>query len=183
MHYPSNGKPAKSPLRHHASGVLFIVGLIFSLIGAPFLGAGLYVWQTQAENLPKDDYLGLSITFCALGAVFLCVGLGLLLGCWATRKRVRALMREGACYDAEVVNAYFSNVRVNHQPGVVLECKYVDSRGASRLVKSGALWRVGLLRRPEDYRARVWVDHYNPKKYFVEVLDDGIAGSADYDDR
>ena len=172
-----------SPLRNQVNPVLWIIGLIFTLIGAPFLGAGLFVWQTQAENLPRDDYLAISITFSVLGFIFLCVGLGLLLAHLSKRKRIRTLMREGACYDAEVVNAYFSNVRVNHQPGVILECKYVDAQGAARLVKSGSLWRVGLLRRPEDYRARVWVDHYNPKKYFVEVLDNAITGSVDYDDR
>jgi len=175
--------PTKSPLRNYASSVLLIVGLVFTLIGAPFLGAGVYVWKTQAGQLPWEDYLALSITFCALGTIFLCVGLGLLLGYLAKRKRMRTLMREGACYDAEVVNAYFSHVQVNHRPGVILECKYVDAQGASRLVKSDTLWRIGLLRRPEDYRARVWVDHYNPKKYFVEVLDDGFTGSVDYDDR
>jgi len=183
MQYPSDRKTTNSPHRHQGNPALWIVGLVFTLIGAPFLGAGLFVWQTQAGALPREDYLGLTITFCAMGAIFLCVGLGLLLGHWSQRKRVRTLMREGACYDAEVVNAYFSHVRVNYRPGLILECKYVDAQGASRLVKSDSLWWVGLLGRPEDYRARVWVDHYNPKKYFVEVLDDAASGSVDYDDR
>ncbi|MCL2812391.1 MAG: hypothetical protein FWD25_10980 [Clostridia bacterium] len=172
-----------SPLRNHGNPAFWIIGLVFTLIGAPFLGVGLFIWQTQAGNMHRDDHLALSITFCVIGVIFLCVGLGFLLGHFAKRKHIRTLMREGACYDAEVVNAYFSNVRVNYQPGVILECKYVDTQGATRLVKSGSLWRVGLLRRPEDYRVRVWVDHYNPKKYFVEVLDDAITGSVDYDDR
>ena len=183
MHYPPDKGIAKSPLRHHGNPALWIVGLVLTLVGAPFLGAGLFVWQTQADNLPRDDYLGLSITFCVMGAIFLCVGVGLLLGHWNRRKRMRALMREGNSYDAEVVNAYFGNVQVNYRPGVILECKYVDAQGATRLVKSNTLWQVGLLRRPEDYRVRVWVDPYNPKKYFVEVVDDGVTGSVDYDDR
>ena len=183
MQYPMNGSHGKPNFRRYGANPLLIVGLIFAPLGAIFLAAGLIVWLALGEQLTRDDHLALSITFCVLGTVFLCVGLGLLLAHWAKRKRIRTLMREGACYDAEVVNMYFSNMRVNYQPGMILECRYVDNQGASHLVKSGALWRVGLLRRPEEYRARVWVDPYNPKKYFVEVLDAAVTNPVDYDDR
>jgi|GEM_PF-2661326 len=182
MHYPPNRKPT-SPLRNQMNPALWITGLIFSPMGAIFLGVGLFIWLTQEPHMDWDEYLALTITFGGMGAIFLCVGLGLLLGHYAKRKRMRTLMREGACYDAEVVNAYFGSVQANYQPGVILECKYVDTQGATRLVKSGTLWRVGMLRKPEEYRARVWVDHYNPKKYFVEVLDSAFTGPVDYDDR
>ena len=180
MNYQTNGK---SPLRHYGNTALFIVGLVFTLIGVPMLAAGMIVWQFLRDQLPADDHLALSIVFCVLGAVFFLVGLGLLIGYMTKRNRMQKLMREGACYEAEVVNAYYSSMNVNYRPGVILECRYVDSQGASHLVKSGALWRVGLMRRPEDYHARVWVDRYDSKKYFVEVLDAAAAGAVDYDDR
>ena len=179
---PTNPANRKSP-GSTGNAPLCIVGIIFAAVGAPFLAVGVYVWQTQAEILPRDDYLGMSIIFGVLGAVFLTLGLAFVAGVIRDRVRAKMLMREGVCYDAEVVSAYFSNTQVNGRHGLILECTYTDSQGATHLVKSRALWNVGLRGKLSDYRARVWVLPHDAKKYFVEVLDSALAGTVDYDDR
>lgn len=174
--YKPNGK-------YNGFSALRITGAVFAIIGTVFTGLGAAFWLYIGEFVLEEDRIPLIVTFGAMGVVFLAVGVGLLIAHGAKRKRMTTLMREGSSYEAQVVNAYFSNVQVNHRPGVILECRYVDDRGASHLVKSDTLWNTGLLRQPSDYKARVWVNPFNAKSYYVEVLDNGLTGSADYDDR
>jgi hypothetical protein len=158
--------------------ILVGMGIPFAAIGAAFMT----IWSSVPMD--KGDARIFGAVFLGVGLLMLIIGLALLGVCRAQRLRVARLMREGTCYDAEIVDAYYSFLRVNARPAMILECRYTDDAGATHLVKSAPQWRLAMIREPRDYRARVWVDPYNPRRYHVEVRGAALIDRpADYDDR
>ncbi len=163
--------------------VLRLIGLIFSLIGAPFVVMGIIALSMLAGAYDEDLLIGGAI-FAGMGVIFLILGLVFLFSDRSQRRFADRMMREGTPYDAEITRAYYNSfVQTNGKSPLVLECRYKDASGSVHLVKSKNLWEYNLLEAPTQFTARVWVEPYNPQKYYVEVIDQRPMPPADYDDR
>ncbi len=164
--------------------VLRLIGLIFSLIGAPFVMLGAIALISLSGGPYSEDQLIGGAIFTGMGAIFLILGLIFVFADRGQRHFAARMMREGTPYDAEITRAYYNSfVQTNGKSPLVLECRYKDSSGSVHLVKSKNLWEYNLLEDPTYFTARVWVEPYNPKKYYVEVIDQRPMAPADYDDR
>lgn len=145
-------------------GLIFgILGLVFFIVGVAFL----YCYPLLAGD---SEFKILGYMFSMYGGVFLVIGLCSFLVALRHKRKVQRLMRDGKCYNADIVRTYEKPyMRVNFRYPFVVECGYQDNRGRSYLVKSGNVWLNSFVSRESDIKARVWVNPDNPKDYYVEV--------------
>jgi len=147
---------------------LYIVGMIFSLIGGVFTLLGL-AFLAAYGNGGSVTLVILFATFGGMGSVFLSLGLVFYLP--ARKKLIRNawLKSTGARYEAEIIR-FTDNymLRVDGYPSAYAECSYVNENGEVCLVKSGMLL-LGIYRGKDELRAAVYVNRDDPRDYYVEI--------------
>lgn len=103
-----------------------IVGVIFAPMGFFFLILGMMFWYFKVGEDPEDPMIFLTV-FGGMGAVFLLVGLGLLLSDVSRRSKLRQLYEAGDYVMAKIVGAQpRTNVNTGGSHPYVVECHYQD---------------------------------------------------------
>ncbi len=174
--------PAMRRKKGPASIQLFL-GIFFLIFAVSWSGVGIGALIAMGPQNGFASVPVVGIVFAVLGLAFGVASIALLIAAGKRRARYKRLMREGTCYPAEVINAYYTNTTFNGRAGIVVECMYTDVRGESHLVKSDTLWHLAMLGQQPQFKAQVWVDSYDPKQYHVEVERDFPAGNVLHDDR
>ena len=128
---------------------------------------------SSSTGLDAEDAQGLAITgfvFCAIAAVLLIVLIVIAIVKMKGRRRIKYLMEDGICYEAEIIDVYLNyTLQVNHVHPFVIECGFVDRGGRSYLVKSKNIWGQRFRDSRDSVKARVYVNRDDPEDYYVDV--------------
>lgn len=162
-----------------------ILGLVFVIIGVVFAAMGAVFFITL--NNPGDEEMRIvSTVFAIIGAVFLIPGVIFLSYAAIKSNQRKKLMGDGIAYDAEITRVYqnmnYGGYYRRYPAVITVDCAYVGEDGKSYLVRAKNLWYGGF-ENPNELRAKVWVDRYDPKKYTVELYSKEFAvkQQAQYD--
>ena len=146
-----------------------IVGMVFLPMGLMFLTMGILFWYLKVGDEPEGPKIFL-YTFGVMGAVFLAVGLALLLGDIRRRALLRRAYEGGYCVMAQIAGINNQqNVRVNGGSPCVVECHYQDpATGTVHVYYSRYLYVsvAGLLKSDQ---VPVYIDRMNEKIGFVDI--------------
>ena len=146
-----------------------IVGMVFLPMGLMFLTMGILFWYLKVGDEPEMPKIFL-YTFGGMGAVFLAVGLGLLLADIHRRTLLRRAYEGGYCVMAKIAGiGAQQNVKVNGSMPYVVECHYQDpATGVTHVYYSRYLYIsvAGLLKSDQ---VPVYIDRMNEKIGFVDI--------------
>lgn len=143
----------------------FLLGTIFSPLGAIFLGVGISV----AVIVGDHEAAMLGLIFSGLGAVFL--GIGLICLGFALRKKRRqdALLQAGRYVWGEIADYQYNyNVSVNGRHAFVLMVRYFDPNGVIHFFKSRNLYKYSYTELIGQ-KVKVYVDERNYDNYYVSL--------------
>lgn len=148
-------------------GPMFIVGIIFTILGIGFLPMGIVLYF----GLKEETSVGF-IFLCVFGGVgLLFLILGILFLVLEVRKRARCneLLNAGNYVMAEIMEISINyNVRVNDRYPYIVRCQYQDPNGNVHIFKSRNLYF-----NPEtilkDRMVRVYVNGENYKYYYMDI--------------
>ena len=147
-----------------------LVGFIFAPIGFLFLVLGLILSQSPSAIWPDGQpSVMLWGIFCALGSVFLLLGLFLLAVDLRRRRRLLNALQQGNCVEAKIIGlSTRNNVTVNGRHPYVLECAWTDPAGVVHIYRSRDLYFdvSGLLK---SDTVPVYIDRYDDSVGFVDV--------------
>ncbi|WP_367924436.1 hypothetical protein [uncultured Ruthenibacterium sp.] len=143
--------------------VLKIVGGIFAALGAVFGFLGLFL-------LYKLSFTPM-LVFCALGGIFLAVGIGLLVAQSQIRRRRARLLDEGQRILADIVEVgYDTRVCVNGRYPLVIRCQAVNpADGCVYVFQSQAFWFDPAPFLGDRTQLPVYVDPDNYRHYAVDT--------------
>lgn len=123
----------------------------------------------KAELLMPDWFIAIFLLFPFAGAVFLFVGLVMLL---KKRKMVKLkayLLQYGQVVKADITNIYQNTgLKVNGQSPYLVECCYTDNRGEKYLYKSNNLY-YNPLPYIENNSVKVYLHPENKSIYYIAV--------------
>ena len=145
----------------------FIVGLIFSIIGAIFLVLGIVLFTGLKEEM-TDAFMFLFI-FSGIGLIFFLIGILFLMIQLSKKKMSQRLLENGNYVVAEIFDITQEyNVTVNGRHPFVINCKYEAMDRTIHIFKSKYLYYnpKSLLK---NNAVRVYVDNNNYKKYYVDI--------------
>lgn len=145
--------------------VCLIVGIVFTVMGAAYLGVGIFAFIREKG---ESDVL-FQILFGGLGFVFLIAGLIFLFLEIRKRQRNNRLLRSGNYILAEISEiVWCTNIRVNSRHPYVAMCRYQDMEGNVHLFRSRYLYfdPEPLLK---DRTVRVYVENGNFRHYYVDI--------------
>ena len=146
-----------------------IVGMIFAPIGLLFLVMGVLFWHFRVGEGPDDPRLFLYI-FGGVGAVFLLLGLGLLLADVRRRALQRRAYEGGNYVMAQIAGIKAQrNVNINGRCPCVVECHYTDPlTGAVHVYYSRYLY-VDVEDLLQSEQAPVYIDRMDDRVGFVDI--------------
>lgn len=147
---------------------IFMVGLIFTIIGAIFLVVGIALGIGLRRELGLDAIVFL-FSFGGMGSLFFVMGLGFLIALGNKKRTAQRLLNNGNYVIAEIFDILQNyNVSVNARHPFVVSCKYEAIDGTVHIFKSRYLYF-----NPEPLLknnvVRVYVDNDNFKKYYVDI--------------
>lgn len=145
----------------------FIVGLIFSIIGAIFLVLGIVLFTGLKEEM-TDAFMFLFI-FSGIGLILFLIGILFLMIQLSKKEMSQRLLENGNYVVAEIFDITQEyNVTVNGRHPFVINCKYEAMDGTVHIFKSRYLYYnpESLLK---NNAVRVYVDNNNYKKYYVDI--------------
>lgn len=166
---------------------LFILSLVFGLIGGLFFTGGLIGILVLTNSLTVTDprlinpMLMLPAIFASMGALFLGVVVIIRIIAAKKRRKRQVLIANGRCVSAMVTDIVVdASVVVNGRPSRRVECCYTDAMtGKTYLYQSERLFSgVGTLRAlmqadQTPFRAGttvpVYIDRYDESRYYVDV--------------
>lgn len=147
---------------------VFIVGLVFTIIGAVFLVLGIILGIGLRSELGSESIV-FTFTFGGMGLLFFAFGLGFLITLGNQKRTAQRLLENGNYVVAEIFDiSQEYNVRVNGRHPFIINCKYEAMDGTVHIFKSRYLYF-----NPEPLLknnvVRVYVDNDNFKKYYVDI--------------
>ena len=143
--------------------VLKIVGGIFTVMGAIFGFLGLFLlYQLGFEPM---------LIFCALGGIFMAVGVGLLIAQNRMRRRRARLLKEGQRINADIIEiGYDTRVTVNGRCPLVIRCQAVNpADGCVYVFQSQPFWFDPAPFLGNRTQLPVYVDPDNYRHYAVDT--------------
>jgi len=158
-----------------------ILGIVFGLIGAAFLIAGICVYafipagQWMNEFRFGTDAAVSSFVFLLIGAIFFVMGLIFFLVVAAVKRRQESLRSQGIRIDAavdQVANVYWGQYNYGYRMPCTITLRWENQRdGKTYIYRSEPLSF-----NPENYMKDhhittlpVYIDRENPKRYYVDV--------------
>lgn len=147
-----------------------MIGIIFSLIGLPFLIIGIYfafhmVWLSDHGS---GDVRLLPVIFCLLGGIFVLIGGCFLVWVWRKKQKIREVIEGGNSVNAIVSQIVMdSGVEINGQNPYRVICQYQDPQGTLHIFRSG-----DIMFNPGDLTGkyvRVYVEAGNLDHYYVDI--------------
>lgn len=147
---------------------IFIVGLVFTIIGAIFLVLGIILGIGLRRELGFESVAFL-FSFGGMGLLFFTLGLVFIITLGNKKRTSQRLLDNGNYVVAEIFDISQNyNVSVNGRHPFVVSCKYEAMDGAVHIFKSRYLYF-----NPEPLLknnvVRVYVDNDNFKKYYVDI--------------
>lgn len=147
---------------------VFIVGLVFTVIGAIFLVLGIIMGIGLRRELGIDA-IPFLFSFGGMGLLFFVLGLVFLITLGNKKKTSQRLLDNGNYVVAEIFDiSQEYNVMVNGRHPYIVNCKYEAMDGTVHIFKSRYLYF-----NPETLLknnvVRVYVDNDNFKKYYVDI--------------
>ncbi|NLA84483.1 MAG: hypothetical protein GX854_08200 [Clostridiales bacterium] len=143
-------KIVETPWDELGKFVIFIVGIPFFIIGI----------------------LSRSRPYIINGALWIIFAGGLKIKSIYNRHKLKTLKREGLCFDGSVINIIPAPwLRIGSYVTARVECLYKTERGDSS-VKSGYHLLLPFDRK-EDLHTKIYFDHNNLERYFVELFRKG----------
>lgn len=147
---------------------IFIVGLIFTIIGAIFLVLGIILGIGLRREIGFES-IAFLFSFGGMGLLFFCLGIGFLLGIGKYKRNAQRLLDNGNYVIAEIFDISQNyNVSVNGRHPFVVSCKYEAMDGAVHIFKSRYLYFNPEMLLKNNV-VRVYVDNNNFKKYYVDI--------------
>ena len=146
-----------------------IVGMVFTPMGLIWLVLGVALWYYGAGDGPDDSLVFLCV-FGGLGAIFLLVGLGLLLADIHRRTLLRRAYESGYYVMAKIAGTEVrANVNVKGRHPKYVECHYTDpSTGTVHVYFSRDLYvQVDDLFTSDE--VPVYLDRMNDAVGFVDI--------------
>lgn len=146
-----------------------ILGMIFSPMGFMFLTLGICFWHFRVGDDPEAPEVFL-YTFGGMGAVFLIVGLILLLADVRRRALLRRAYEGGYSVMAQIAGLHEQkNVNMNGGHPNVVECHYTDpDTGVVHVYYSRYLYiHIGDLLQSDQ--VPVYIDRMNDRIGFVDI--------------
>ena len=147
-----------------------LCGLIFASIGAIFLPVGWVVSRIPASQWEGEGGPELfRYVFCGIGALFLVIGLGLVLVDVRRRYLLRRAYNMGNCVEAEILGMETNrHMDVNGRNPSVVECAYTDASGVVHIYRSRYLYmNVRPLLKAKT--VPVYIDRDNENIGFVDI--------------
>ncbi len=143
---------------------LRMVPIIFTVIGAAFLGAALVVWLTFPEE--RETAMILSGVFGLIGGVFTFLGVVFLAVLGGSGKKRRRLKETGERVNARILDLEPNfTIRVNGRCPLRLLCEYEEG-GVVYRCRSQNLWEYPSLR---GDTVPVYRNPRNYREYYVDV--------------
>lgn len=144
---------------------LFVVGIIFSIVGPALLVAGVSAFLA----VHSEENIIFLIVYGSTGLIFLVIGLVFLVIKIRKKQRCSRLLQAGSYVMAEIMETKINyHVRVNGRSPYVVECQYRDMFGNVHIFKSRCLYF-----NPEplfrDRMVRVYVEGDDYKHYYVDI--------------
>ena len=146
-----------------------ILGMVFAPMGLLFLIMGILFWYFKIGDQPEVPKIFL-YTFGGMGAIFLLVGLALLLADIHRRSLLRRAYEGGHYVMAQIagINAQ-QNVSRNGRYPIVVECHYTDpATGVVHVYYSRYLY-VNVADLLQSDQVPVYIDRMNDEIGFVDI--------------
>lgn len=147
-----------------------LLGIIFSLIGVPFLILGIYfaVHIAWLSDTGSGDVKILPAVFCLLGGIFVMIGGGFLIWVAGKKKKIRDVVAGGYTVNAVISEVSRNcNVEVNGRNPYKIICQYQDAQGILHIFSSeNIMFNPGNL---TGQYVRVYVEPGNLNHYYVDI--------------
>lgn len=149
----------------------FIVGFIFSFIGALFLILGIVFFFNMNYLLKNGsgDVEILPVVFSGIGFIFFAVGISTLFVKIRKNKLMKKLIADGNYVMAEYIGTSLNNeIRINGRKPYYVECHYFDSySGMDYVFRSENIFFAPDI--PAGTMIQVYVQENNFNKYYVDI--------------
>lgn len=153
--------------------VQLLLGIIFTVIGLPFLALGIYFairlpWIIEYAEVNGDPRI-LPFVFILVGGIFSAIGLAFLIWIIGKKKNIRKVIQGGYSVNAVISEVSINyNLEINGRNPYMIVCQYQDPQTAIlHIFKSGNIMFF-----PGDLTGRmirVFVEPGNFNHYYVDV--------------
>lgn len=146
-------------------GAFFILGIVYTLLGAAFVGMGAIL----AIVLYEQDARMVGMIFAGIGSLFLILGIVFLVIQNRKKKTEQRLVDGGKYLWAEIVEFVPNyNVRINNRYAYIARARYVDGNGTIHIFKSHNLYRY-----PDEsmlyQQVKIYIEDNSFKKYYMDI--------------
>ena len=183
--FNSNGQKPTSGARamQEVRSVRQMISNVHVIVGGVLFAIGAFVFILHLFFDNRDAILALTITGGALalsGAIELIVAVFFRRAALREKNKLARLKADGKSFPCEIIQLQ-RQIGVNfiNSYSVYAECSYKNNEGKTCLVRSATF----LHENGKNYSATVYVSHYDPFDYAVEILKRAASVRADYDYR
>ncbi|MGI5894196.1 MAG: hypothetical protein ACOX6P_06330 [Candidatus Merdivicinus sp.] len=145
--------------------VLFILGLIYTLLGGVFLILGLTLGIALAQS---DAWIG-GIIFSGIGGIFFVLGIIFLMIEYRKKQRAQRLLDRGQYLTGEVADFQINyNVTYQSRHPYILLARYQDSNGNTHIFRSWNIYQYpdpSIIGKP----VKIYVDGDDFQNYYVDI--------------